>query len=237
MSLAVLGFVLVHGVVAQSADVGEPPPKPRVVAPDARPAAASNPRGDALDPMLIAGLQLGTACATYVVGVPLLSIGAYGCPVLACGLCLTPAAAGYLATLVGDRLGGTRAPAIFPILAAYAGVAVAGAGAVVLYLAALGAGSDYLVLGGAAVGILGLALSILGVPAAYALSAVDKAPGDDGGSLPGIFQPAHPESPVDAKPRTPGPPPPPPTPKAPSLPALPTPPPLEPAGLLHAMRF
>lgn len=227
MSLLAIGFALMHAVAAQG-DTLPPAPEPR-------PTTASAAKDGALDEPMIAALQLGTACGTYAVGVPLLSIASYGCMALSCGLCLTPAAAGYLGTWVGDRYGGKRAPAIWPIVAAYAGLLVSGLGLGIIYYAAFTGSSPVFVFGGAAGILAGFGASVVGVPAAYALTAEDKEPWDDGTELPGLLTPGHPAkrpgkkaAPKKERPE--------PVPSAP-MPELPTPPLLEPQGLWRAMRF
>lgn len=77
----------------------------------------------------------------------------------------------------------------------------------------------------------------MGVPIAYAFTAEEKRPGDDGEGLPGLLEPGHPapvrkkkasDDGVGARPKPP----------APRLPDLPPPPPLlDPQGALSAMRF
>lgn len=207
-----------------------------VPAPDP-PAAGEATDDTAFDAPMIAALQLGAACGTYAVGTPLLAISSYGCGFLACGLCLLPAAAGYVGTWVGDRYGSSRAPAIWPMVAAYAGLAISVVGTGIIYWGALTGGSPVFVLGGAAGILAGLGASAAGVPVAYALSAEEKHPWDDGSELPGILSAAHPAAAPAQKRRAPSSPAPAPRPPAPELPELPTPPLLEPLGLLGAMPF
>lgn len=177
-----------------------------------RPTAAPEP--DGLDPLFIGALQWGVPCATAVVAAPCLLLAAYGCPAIVCVPCILPAANGYLAAFVGDRFGKSRAPAIWPVLAAYgAGLAtsVAALTAFVLLSPALAGGfNDPVVLGGIGVAALLASGASLAVPVAYYLTAEPKRPGDDGSEVPGWFAPNHPmvkpkknptREPTDAPPR------------------------------------
>ena len=227
MSLLAIGLMLMLPAAAPG-DVVPPAPEPSNPAPRAQ--------DSALDAPMVAALQLGAACGSYAVGVPLLTVGSYGCPLLSCGLCLTPAAAGYLGTWIGDRYGGQRAPAIWPIAAAYGGLLLSGVGLGVLYWGALSGDTVVALFGGAGV-LAGVAASAIGVPAAYALSAEDKLPGDDGTALPGILEAGHPAAQRRTAQKVKGASPPPARPPEPTLPDLPPPPLLEPQGALHAMGF
>lgn len=119
--------------------------------------------------------------------------------------CVAPAAAGYFATLIGDRWGTTRGVAAGPMLASY--VAALGWGCIgvfgVAWIATAGqtdVANDpaaWLFLGGGAVAAV---VGTAGVPALYALSAEPKQPHDDGSLAPGFFSHAHPPVPTSRAP-------------------------------------
>ncbi|HEY4221451.1 MAG TPA: hypothetical protein VGO62_08915, partial [Myxococcota bacterium] len=127
--------------------------------------------------------------------------------------CLTPLAAGYAVTWIGDRYGPSRAAALWPIIAAYVATTLAaiGAGALVITLISGGAASLGLSASDrnsvAIAGYIGIGSSAVAagaVPLAYALSAEPKAPGDDGSGQPGWLSAARPMAPAtpDAAPPT-----------------------------------
>ncbi|MBI1946175.1 MAG: hypothetical protein HYS27_10785 [Deltaproteobacteria bacterium] len=193
---------------------------------------------EGLDVTIVAALQLAGACATYAVMLPAIGVTSYLCPFMACGACLLPAAAGYAGTWIGDRFGTTRAPAIWPIIASYAGLVVSGVSVGAIYFAAFTGGTQLLALAGGIGVLAGFAASIIGIPIAYALSAEDKRPGDDGDAFPGVFEAAHPSQPGKKRaPAAPGKRPTAPRPPKAPMPDLPTPPLLEPQGALRAMLF
>lgn len=221
--------------VPDGSRVIEPAPTEARPEPDApRKAGPASVRG--LDGMLTAALQLGAACGTYAVGLPVLAVASYPCAPMGCTACMLPAAAGYLGTLVGDRFGSGRAPAVWPMVAAYAGVILfGGVGLVGVYWGVF-ANSPLISAGGGLAMLVGLLASAAGIPAAYALTAEDKLPGDDGSALPGILEAGHPRAPPKGT-KKPAERVAPPRPPQPELPELPPPPLLEPQGLTHAMGF
>lgn len=244
MSLVTLGLALLLSTAAQSEAAQSEPAKSDAAESDDEPSAAppsKRPRPPAdqargLDPPVVGALQLAAACATYVVALPTLSVASYACPLASCAFCLAPAAVGYVGTWVGDRFGAKRAPAVWPIVAAYGGMVLSGLGMGVLYYGVLSGGNQLFLLGGAAGVLAGFAASAFGVPIAYAITAEEKLPGDDGTGPPGLLVPGHAgdraERPAPStnrpKPSRP--------PKAP-LPDLPPPPLLEPHDALRVMRF
>ncbi|OGQ10368.1 MAG: hypothetical protein A2138_26695 [Deltaproteobacteria bacterium RBG_16_71_12] len=248
MTLSALGLALLL-TPAATLDEPEPAAGRRPVTSDVperateAPAPKPVPAGaddDGLDGLVVAALQLAGSCATYLVAFPMLAFTAYLCPVAGCAMCLVPAAAGCAGTWIGDRFGTTRAPAIWPILAAYAGLVVSAIGVGVIYFAILTGTSPLLAMAGSVGVIVGIGASLIGVPVGYALAAEEKRPGDDGGALPGLFEANHPGAAPSRRsptaPRRSTPPDAPRPPKAP-LPDLPPPPLLEPLGQLQVMRF
>lgn len=127
---------------------------------------------------------------------PCALLGAYGCPVVLCVPCVLPAANGYLAAYVGDRFGKNRAPAIWPVLAAYASGLVTSVAALTVFVllspALTGGFTDPVVVGAGGVAVLAAAGASLAVPISYALTAEPKRPDDDGTEVPGWFAPNHP---------------------------------------------
>lgn len=189
-------------------------PAPNEAPAPKRGAPAPDPAPQGLDPFLVGALQWGVPCATLVLVAPCLLLAAYGCPAIVCVPCVLPAANGYLAAFVGDRFGQSRAPAIWPVLAAYGAALAATVAALVAFvLIAPGLNgniTDPFVLGGSGVAMLVAAGASLAVPVAYALTAEPKRPGDDGSEVPGWFAPNHPTTrlkkhptrePADAPPR------------------------------------
>jgi hypothetical protein len=186
---------------------GSPAPRRATPAPDVEP--------EGLDPFLVGAMQWGVPCATAVVAAPCVLLAVYGCPAVVCVPCVLPAANGYLAAYVGDRFGKSRAPAIWPVLAAYAAGLVTSVAVIAAFLVAspaLGNGlTDPVVIAGLSVSMLVTATASVLVPVAYALTAEPKRPGDDGSEVPGWFAPNHPTTkprkksptrePVDAPPR------------------------------------
>lgn len=249
---ALAGGAVAGGAVAEvsrseapaSPEAEAVPDKSRVIVPTpsgARP-EPDEPRkeravsGGGFDGMLTAALQLGAACGTYAVGFPVLVVAAYPCAPVGCTACLLPAAAGYLGTFVGDRFGPSRAPALWPMVAAYAGIVLfGGVGLVGVYWGVF-ANSPLISAGGGLAMLVGVLASAAGIPAAYALTAEEKLPGDDGSALPGILEAGHPRAPPKGT-KKPAEPEAPPRPPRPELPELPPPPLLEPQGLAHAMGF
>ena len=160
-----------------------------------RPAPRAQSADEGFDGVAVGALQFLVPCGTAVVAVPCgLLIGAIFYPALICVVCAMPAVNGYLATYVGDRFGKGRAPAIWPVLASYAGLIIAGvAGTALLYVTVSqqldGQTAAYAALGGTVV--LGAGSSLL-LPVAYALNAEPKHVGDDGTEVPGWFAPGHP---------------------------------------------
>lgn len=230
--------------VTATPEVAPVPDGSRVIAPE--PAAAriepdaphkAGPGSAAgLDGMLTAALQLGAACGTYAVGLPVLAVASYPCAPMGCTACMLPAAAGYLGTFVGDRFGSSRAPALWPMVAAYAGVILFGGVGVVIAYWGVFANNPLISAGGGLTMLVGILASAAGIPAAYALTAEDKLPGDDGSALPGILEAGHPRAPPKGT-KKPAERVAPPRPPPPELPELPPPPLLEPQGLTHAMGF
>lgn len=228
MMVAVFVFAAAAAAAAASASRAElpPPPAPLEESAPAEPAAkpspdeappvlqpikpvtpspspvpiASEPAG--LDGFLVGAMQWGIPCATFIVALPCALLAAYGCPAVICVPCVLPAANGYLAAYVGDRFGKNRAPAIWPVLAAYASAlvtTVAGITVFVLLSPALTGGiTDPVVVGAGGIALLAAAMASLAVPVSYALSAEPKRPGDDGTEIPGWFAPHHPR---DKKPK------------------------------------
>lgn len=167
-------------------------PAPRIPREERVPRAQAD---EGFDGFAVGALQFLVPCGTAVVAVPCgLLIGAVFYPALICVVCAMPAVNGYLATYVGDRFGKGRAPAIWPVLASYAGLIVAGvAGAGLLFVTLSqqldGQTAVYAALGSTVV--LGAGSSLL-LPVAYALNAEPKHLGDDGTEAPGWFEPGHP---------------------------------------------
>ena len=189
-------------------DVVDPPPpiEQPVPEPDKRPIIEHGKPGqgqadsNGLDPFLIGFLQWATPCAVYTLVNPVILLGSLVCPAIGCFGCLIPAAAGWTSTFIGDRFGRQRAPALWPIVAAYASMFVTAAAGLVVYVALIGGASAissglnneataFLVGIGVALAISGA--STLAVPIAYAVTADDKKPGDDGSALPGLLEPNH----------------------------------------------
>ncbi len=240
MWFVTLGLAVLLSTAARGdAPPSDAPPSamPSIEAPSSDPprAPAATKEGG-LDPAVIGALQLGAACATYVVALPSLVLTSYVCPFVSCGLCLAAAAVGYVGTWVGDRFGTKRAPAVWPIVAAYGGLLMSGLGAGALYYGAMTNGTPLFLMIGAGGMLAGFAASAIGVPIAYAVTAEDKDAGDDGSAMPGLLVPAHPIGGAErVAPKTPS--------ARPSrphqapLPDLPPPPLLEPQGALRLMRF
>ncbi len=169
-----------------------PTPRPRPVRPDERRAPAP------LDPVLVGCLQALVPCSVSVVGMPCALIIAAVVPGGACVACLLPAASGYAATILGDRLGPSRAPALWPVVASYVAAVAGVVSAATLYTLLAGGGGGGagdpalygLVVAGAAVAAVGVAA----VPVSYALTAEKKHDGDDGTGAPGFLSPGHPDA-------------------------------------------
>jgi hypothetical protein len=196
---------------AEPSTAEEPPPvlQPAPLPPRIDPAPGGAPKRKAPPPVaveqqglndfIIGFLQWLVPCGVIAVGLPLSVVTGYFCPpVSACAFCLLPAANGYLATYIGDRFGQNRAPALWPVLAAYASTTVAIVGSLAMLFVLNGGGGNFntpndpVVLGVLVTGVGVSVASTLAVPLAYGLSSEPKREGDDGNDGPGWFAPHHP---------------------------------------------
>lgn len=171
------------------------------------------------NPWVVGGVQVaagyGTSCASGCLLFPV-GIGLSFVPVVGPFLSSTISAViggvliGGVDTWLGDRFGRQRAAMIWPILAAGGSLLVSGLAANLFALATTGSAGQTLafengtlVPKGAtpdltvtvirtAIGLAGLAATIVAPAVVYAFTATDKGPGDEGQGFPGLLSPANP---------------------------------------------
>jgi TolB-like protein len=188
-----------------------PASAPNAQPPSAPPSTHATPNARSLavtgmDPFMVGALQWLAGCGIVFVLFPINVVVSLICPPL---VCLEPAVIGYGETWVGDAVGKERAPAIWPIVAAYGAELVAGLVVLVSYVAILGGttlaatanvGNNPAALVGlilvpfAIVSAVAVAATVA-VPVAYGLTATTKLPDDDGSGAPGFLERGGPPKP------------------------------------------
>ncbi len=160
--------------------------------------------GDVSSPLAVGAWQaLAGGGACFLLACP-------GAPLtLGLSLLAAPALVGWLATTLGDGIGGQRAPILWSLVGAYTGAVLVGGAFAAASIAGLMGGlviinngggftaSQLVLFGALAGGLVNIGVTSLatgaGAALGYALTAEDKRPGDDGSGPSGLTTPGHPD--------------------------------------------